>query len=484
MFPALAVVLCLANGFALVSLCFFGQPVRPTLFLRLSLSIPFGFGLFSVAFLVAEALGVRRVGFIDCLLFVLLSACYVALSRRTSSIPSTLLTEGQGQQTPRVLRGALWIAVGAAAYCAVVRTFALSHGDGWDAFAIWNLHARFLFRGAAHWRDGLSSLISWSHPDYPLLLPAAVAHFWDYLGYESPLVPGFIALAFTFSTVGVLFSALRILRGPGSATFAALALLATPAFITQGTSQYADVPLSAYFLAAVVVLCVYCGFPEQKSRRPQPLLMLAGISASFAAWTKNEGLLFLCALAAAIFVVRFVPIRPADGARPIRLDWFSVALFCLGVAPVCLLVVWFKHSIAPPGDLFGGYADAIGKLQEGRRYWVVAQWFAKELLRFGEWSVMPGTILLAVLYLGLRQPKQNPPGAGLHASVIALALTLAGYFFIYLITPYDLYWHLRFSLNRLFLQVWPSAIFIFFLILPVDRVVAASQNERAKMGVL
>ena len=46
---------------------------------------------------------------------------------------------------------------------------------------------------------------------------------------------------------------------------------------------------------------------------------------------------------------------------------------------------------------------------------------------------------------------------------LTLVLTLAGYFAIYIITPRDLYWHLRFSLNRLFLQIWPSAIFLFFL---------------------
>jgi hypothetical protein len=44
-----------------------------------------------------------------------------------------------------------------------------------------------------------------------------------------------------------------------------------------------------------------------------------------------------------------------------------------------------------------------------------------------------------------------------------LILTLAGYFAVYLITPYDIYWHLRFSLTRLFLQLWPSMIFLFFL---------------------
>jgi len=47
--------------------------------------------------------------------------------------------------------------------------------------------------------------------------------------------------------------------------------------------------------------------------------------------------------------------------------------------------------------------------------------------------------------------------------VLAIVLTLAGDFAVYVITPYDIYWHLRFSLNRLFLQLWPSAIFLFFM---------------------
>jgi len=52
---------------------------------------------------------------------------------------------------------------------------------------------------------------------------------------------------------------------------------------------------------------------------------------------------------------------------------------------------------------------------------------------------------------------------GLPTSVLALALTLAGYFVVYVITPYDIYWHLRFSLGRLFLQLWPATLFLFFL---------------------
>jgi small-conductance mechanosensitive channel len=76
---------------------------------------------------------------------------------------------------------------------------------------------------------------------------------------------------------------------------------------------------------------------------------------------------------------------------------------------------------------------------------------------------VPGTVALVAFYLltpRTRNPTQEPT---VSASRMALALTLAGYFAIYLITPRDLYWHLRFSLSRLFLQLWPSTIFLFFL---------------------
>jgi len=42
-------------------------------------------------------------------------------------------------------------------------------------------------------------------------------------------------------------------------------------------------------------------------------------------------------------------------------------------------------------------------------------------------------------------------------------LTLAGYFAVYVLTPLDLHYHLTTSLNRLFLQLWPGAIFLVFM---------------------
>ena len=39
---------------------------------------------------------------------------------------------------------------------------------------------------------------------------------------------------------------------------------------------------------------------------------------------------------------------------------------------------------------------------------------------------------------------------------------LAGYYGFYLIMPNDIEWHLRSSLDRLFLHLWPAAVFVLF----------------------
>jgi len=46
--------------------------------------------------------------------------------------------------------------------------------------------------------------------------------------------------------------------------------------------------------------------------------------------------------------------------------------------------------------------------------------------------------------------------------VILLILMLGGYLFAYMITPYDLRWHIGSSIRRLYIQLWPAWVFLFF----------------------
>jgi len=493
----LAVILCLVCGFALASL---GWPrsagLGSAVLLRASLTGPFGLAVFSIIFFIGRVFGVSHLVALDLIAGTMLAAA--AARRRSQGDPQGLKPAliaapgGTAEAVPypavpfpvvpcsdrigsagsgtgkrishpvwleRVVTAGFVVSVGAAVYSAWLRAWARPQGSGWDAFAIWNLHARFLFRGGGHWRDGFSPLISWSHPDYPLLLPAAVAHFWSYLGHDEPAVPAVIGLVFTFCTVGLLCAALWLLRGRSCALLGGLALLSTPAFIDLGTWQYADVPLSFFLLATVVFLCLR----DERAGSSPGLLALAGVAAGFAAWTKNEGVLFLCAIVLALAWhmgrerSRKMSSQGFEGRR------VSTIPLLAALTPVLVVIIYFKRFVAPPGDLFSDPASMLHKVLEPARYWAVIKWYATEFFRFGHWLAIPGTLLLVGFYFAVAKEQHARRGPGFRAAVVGLALTLAGYFAVYLITPLDIYWHLRFSLDRLFLQVWPAVIFLFFL---------------------
>lgn len=463
----LAVILCLGSGFLLVSLGWPRRaPVTIDLSLRASISVGYGLGIFSVILLLARVFVIRRLIAMDLAVFVILLALFLLFHSR-NPVPAVPDATAAAPHTAfdRALAIAFVLALCAAIYSSIVRTVAFPHGNGWDSFAIWNLHARFLFRGGAYdWRALFNPLVPWTHPDYPLLVPGAAAHFWVLLGRDTPSAPAIVGLLFTYATVVVLYSALSTLRGRTAALLGGITLLTTPFFIEQSAAQYADIPLAFFFLASIVFLCLSDRLGKAA------LLVQAGIASGFAAWTKNEGLLFLSAITAArlIVAIRSGVLRPPQPGNPTQnCARPSFMPYLASAVPASLLILWFKHSLAPPGDLFSDPGATFSKLLSPARYWVIVQWFVKSFFRFGHWLI-PATVLLIALYFIVRSDRRTTPSAsiGVCVSRIALVVTVAGYFAIYLITPYDIYWHLRFSLTRLFLQLWPSAIFLFFLAFP------------------
>jgi len=316
----------------------------------------------------------------------------------------------------------------------------------------WNRAARFIFRGDSHWRDAFSPVFR--HPDYPLLVPGAVARAWAYMGSDSVFAPAAVAAIFTCATIALAGAALARLRSDRHALLAMLLLLATPSLLTYGASQYADIPLAFFVLAAVVLLCLYDRVQEHPGT-----MILAGAAASLAAWTKNEGMLFL----AAIIVARCVAVWMHHGWRCYvrELRWFAI-----GLVPVLAVLAYFKLHFAPVNDLVAGQglAETLPRLLDAGRYVAVAKVFKLEVSQLG-YNGLLGAVPLLIGYLLCVGVKIDPTDRPALVTVAgALALTLAGYVIVLVAAPGDFLRLLNRSVDRLLLHVWPATVFACFMV--------------------
>ncbi len=320
------------------------------------------------------------------------------------------------------------------------------HG-GFDAWMIYNRTARFFYRGQGDWLTAFSQQIYWQfHADYPLLLSLNVTGAWNALGNEIMRAPQAHGAYMLFGMLCLLMGAVAFTRTTGQSLLAGLVLLGTPVFVYESPREAADLTLAFFVLAVIVSIFLY-------SRKQKPLwLVLAGFASVLAAWTKNEGLLFILAVCLAVAFLAF------------RLRNLKVIIpFGLGLAFPLAIILYFKFFIAPSNDLFANtnQTSLLEMLTDINRYKLIFSEFIDHIVWFGRSHI---SILAALLiYMLIVKPS---PRASDHTAYLACSLILAvqffGYFAIYVVTPHDLDWHLRTSLGRLIMQLYPAALFLFF----------------------
>jgi hypothetical protein len=334
-------------------------------------------------------------------------------------------------------------------------------GD-WDAWAIWNQRARFLFRAGDQWRQAFSPVFV--HTDYPLLLPSSNVRWWSYLGAECEWTPWFLGCLFIFATVGMLTAGVCRLRSRSQGLLAGMALLGTIPFLHRGTLQYADVPLSFFILAAVASLVLY----DTSERPHKGLLVLAGLLAGLAAWTKNEGWLFLIVLP----VARGAVVWRRCGVRKV---FGELCCWSAGVGPVLAVVVLQKACLAGDNEIVGGqgWEATLTRILDPSRYWYIVPTLVVAVLHLAR----PLVVVLPLWLLFLGPARNRPRGTrGLATAGAVPSLMLAGYFLVYLITPCDLHWHVNTSVDRLLLHLWPSGLWALFLWLATPEEVWAEES--------
>ncbi|MBM3752816.1 MAG: hypothetical protein FJW38_02400 [Acidobacteria bacterium] len=347
----------------------------------------------------------------------------------------------------------LWVLLTAAAalsiFTVTMMTSIAPHGE-WDAWSIWNLRARFLVR-ADNLQTPFVALLDWSHPDYPLMVPASIAMLWSTSGAESqPVVAGVQAL-FLISAIAVPFTILRYLRGAAIAVIAAIAIIGGSTIVRMTAAMYADVPMAALIVCAgaMAVLAL-----ESKSDGRGPAI-LAGLLAALGAWTKNEGLLFFGVLAGSI---AFVATSRAELMSRIG----KLRDFAIGAAPVVAVVFYFKSSAKVTNDLVSSASGTfMDRIADTHRHWVAFWSMAGESLTFGNYIVPP--VVVFCVWLGVNRLRRPVRGAWL-IPIFAAVAQLAGYYLVYIGGSADIQWQIDTSVARIMMHVWPLCLFGVFLI--------------------
>ena len=351
--------------------------------LRLSLGTGIGLGIASLITFVSDAAfggSAAVVVAADLILPAAAAAAYLAF-RRAAPCPFCAHRSTEG--------GMLLSAAAAAAVIFAVAAFGLytatnPYGE-WDAWAIWNNHARFLASGSA-WTQMFAPALGWSVPDYPLLVPGAIANAWMASGSASAIVPAVVSFLLLFAAAGVLFGVLDLVRGRRQALIATVTLFGAASLPHMGASQYADVPVAFFYVSALGILCIPDVFPADRHS-----WWLAGAAAGCAAWTKNEGAVFLAVVIAVRVLVSF---------RTRSFDRKGIAVMLAGAGPFVGALVWFKTGFAPANYLFLENEHSLGeRLADVSRYMNVAVEFGRQFFVFGGWLLPP--ILLAIGYFWL-----------------------------------------------------------------------------------
>ena len=355
-----------------------------------------------------------------------------------------------GLETPRYLIALFLVAMALAVGMFALYSMNNPHGER-DAWSIWNLRARFLFRAGESWKDAFSSQLAWSHPDYPLLIPGIVALCWTLARQESTTAPIALGFLFVFGTVGVLVAALGILRGKTQAFAAGILLLGTAGFTALGAAQYGDVPFSFFLLATLALLAL-----QDRHREDLRFSLLAGLTAGFAAWTSNAGLI----LVAAVFVARAVAIVRVGDRTQLAGHLLRMAA---GVALPLAIVVFFKLRIAPPNPVFSSKPGVIFEhLIDPGRWILTFQGFLVPLFSLGRFLI-PILLVLALFWYLVRFRVEQRDRAALWTAGIALVLMLVSEFAFFLLFPENLASELNTSAGRIYLQFWPAVLLMFFL---------------------
>jgi hypothetical protein len=300
--------------------------------------------------------------------------------------------------------------------------------DAWDSRSIWMFHAKRMFTDGTLFAQ-LDHYASWSHNDYPLLVPALSSTIGAAIGGWNEIAPKSAAVLAMAPALLLVASKLRT-----AASMLLFALLLTFFAGTELVNGQMDALLALNSSAVVLAAMAFAG-ARSVDGGPRSVgvgvdaassILAALVLAATIPLVKNEGLLVLLVLA-----VVFVAIPSTRGRCARSTAAAALLVFAPAAAwQLALLLAGIRNDLVRGGTA----VKLLERCMDGSSHALVLEHLGK-----------PAVLTAAMIVVAWRW---SPRRGGTEAAAAFAAIYLACLYATYLATPYDLQWHLTTSASR------------------------------------
>ncbi len=374
---------------------------------------------------------------------VLLAGLFCLSLRRNGTLKALFGFRRPDLERPAILREALTLSlIVLAALFFLLYTQVQPYG-GWDAWSVWNFKARFLFLEESSWQAMFDPALWRSSPHYPILLPLIIVWGWSFGRNAGPQVPLWVSVIFSAMTAGLLAGALRERIKTLPAVLAALLMVSAPFFVTFATSQYSDIAVAYYLLAA------FACFLQGRRDGGRGWFFLSGLCAGLLSFSKNEGAL-AALLACGLFLCLLVFAAPRQRRSLLP---FAAGLFLTGLPTLIFQVFFAPENLTFINGLVSAeHPTGLSRLKVTLAFLLFA---LKSAQWGGLWILTAGGLLIA-------GPRALRKGRWIFAAFLFLYLACAVFYYC-LNTYFEITWWLRSTVHRVYFTVLPLAVFWCFV---------------------
>lgn len=313
---------------------------------------------------------------------------------------------------------------------------------GWDAWAMWNVKAKFIFLGQEHWQNMFNPILIETNIDYPFLLPLINAWFWSFHGTPDTVAPRIITCLIPFLTAGLLMTTLRLVNKTYFYILSALWIFFNTATIYSSISQYSDQLLGLYLLSFFICFLFF------HRTKQNYWLILSSIFIGFLTFSKNEGLVL------SLIVTFLACLKILTNAISFQEKKKYLFLFLIFVLLASTPWILFKCFWSPDQHRFINGLLSLEAPSTLSRFLTILSTLKQELLHskwVGFWII--STI---IIFMNLKTAFRR--------EIIIIPLTISLYLFViigvYQInTFFEIVWWLETSLNRILFVLVPSLTF-------------------------